>query len=86
MQQRPASKRTVSAIRLGFSDCFPLQQNEGKSAVDFYSTLALSSSPVPRISSRHSVTSRIEHNCLLFSHLIFSSRQLNATPVITPTC
>jgi len=40
----------------------------------------LSSSLLLPNSTRHSVTSRIEHNSRLLSHLIFSTRHLNATP------
>src|SRR6202044_913198 len=39
----------------------------------------LSSSPLLANSTRHSVTSRIEPNSRLLSHLIFSTRHLNAT-------
>jgi hypothetical protein len=39
----------------------------------------LSSSPFSTNSTRHSVTSRIETNSRLLSHLIFSTRHLNAT-------
>jgi hypothetical protein len=88
MDQRAASKRTEPAIRLCFSNCFPLQSplkpKERKFTSDFYSTLALSSSPVSRNSTRHSVTSRIEDNSRLLSYLIFSTRHLNATPEKTP--
>src|ERR1700735_3366460 len=40
----------------------------------------LSSSALPANSTRHSVTSRIDPNSRLLSHLIFSTRHLNATP------
>jgi hypothetical protein len=86
MQQRAASKPSGAAIRFRFSNCFPVQPDEGKSAVDFYSTLALSSRPISANSTRHSVTSRIEDNCRLLSDLIFSTRHLNATLQNTPTC
>jgi hypothetical protein len=90
MQQRGANKRSGAAIRLCFSNCFSsatAPETEGaQTCTRFYSTLALSSSLILQNSTRHSVTSRIEHNCRLFSDLIFSTRQLNATPEKTPTC
>jgi hypothetical protein len=86
MQQRAASKPSGAAIRFRFSNCFPVQPDERKSAVDFYSTLALSSSRISQKSTRHSVTSRIEDNSRPISDLIFSTRHLNATLENTPTC
>jgi len=65
---------------------FPLQPDERKFPVNFYSTLALSTSPIFVNSTRHSVTSRIRHNSRPLSYLIFSSRHLNATLENTPTC
>jgi hypothetical protein len=41
---------------------------------------SLSSSLIPSNSTRHSVTSRIERNSRVLNYLIFSTRQLNATP------
>src|ERR1700735_705663 len=41
---------------------------------------SLSSSALSTNSTRHSVTSRIKRNSRRLSHLIFSTRHLNATP------
>jgi len=65
---------------------FPLQPSGREFALDFCSTLALSSSRILKNSTRHSVTSRIERNSRTLSDLFFSTRHLNATPEKTPTC
>ena len=79
MEQRtkPRSSEAASVSRL--SNCFSSERNQTKSAADFYSTLALSSTADFAISTRHSVTSRIHSNSRAFCYLIFSTRHLNAT-------
>jgi hypothetical protein len=79
MQQNLKPRRSwVSSLSRLLNRLSPAS-NEAKSAADFYSTLVLSSSPDFAVSSRHSVTSRIQRNSRAFCYLIFSTRHLNAT-------
>jgi hypothetical protein len=79
MEQRiKAWPREAASISRLSNRFFP-QSNETKSAADFYSTLTLSNTPHFAVSTRHSVTSRIQRNSRAFCYLIFSTRHLNAT-------
>src|ERR1700735_4275685 len=79
MQQRSTARQSGASSLSRLSNCFSPESNATKSAAGFYSTLALSSTPHFAVSTRHSVTSRIQRNSRAFCYLIFSTRHLNAT-------
>jgi hypothetical protein len=86
MDRRTTARSNEAASLMRRLNRFSSGNSASRSAADFYSTLILSSSPNFARSTRHSVTSRIHSNCRLLSHLIFSTRHLNATLENTPIC
>ena len=80
MEQRRQATSSEAASISRFLNRFSSGRNQTRSAADFYSTLALSSTADFAISTRHSVTSRIHSNSRAFCYFIFSTRHLNATP------
>src|ERR1700733_8637490 len=80
MEQRRQATSSEAASISRFLNRFSSGRNQTRSAADFYSTLALSSTADFAISTRHSVTSRIHSNSRAFGYLIFSTPHLNATP------
>src|ERR1700735_1174674 len=79
MGQRTNERSSEAASVSRLSKRFSSASNQTRSAADFYSTLAVPSTPHFAISTRHSVTSRIHRKSRAFCDLIFSTRHLNAT-------
>jgi hypothetical protein len=80
MEQRTTGGRNEAvplAPRLSPLSCGKTRE---RTSCCFLLDTRLSSTPLLANSTRHSVTSRIEPNSPLLSDLIFSTRQLNATP------
>jgi hypothetical protein len=80
METRPVDKSNEAAPPVGPSNYFSFARQHTKIRGPFLLDTSLSSSAIPNISTRHSVTSRIDFNYHLLSHLVFSTRHLNATP------
>jgi hypothetical protein len=80
METRPVGESNEAVPPGRPSKCLSLATKEIRIRGPFLLDTSLSSSAIPEISSRHSVTSRIHFNYLLLSHLTFSTRHLNATP------
>jgi hypothetical protein len=84
MEQRTTQRSNEAASLMRRLNRLSSERKQEQGADDFYSTLILSSNPDFAHSTRHSLTSRIPPNSCLLSHLIFSTRQLNATPEKAP--
>ena len=80
MEHQAVGRAASAASLFRRSNCF-FSRGEGRQIRgEFLLDTPLSSSLFLTNSTRHSVTSRIAPNSRLFSHLIFSTRHLNATP------
>jgi hypothetical protein len=79
MEHRAAGKLSEAASLVRISNCFSPAREETQIYGRFLLDTSLSSTPISSVSTRHSVTSRIDRNSRPLCHLTFSTRHLNAT-------
>jgi hypothetical protein len=80
MGRRITARLNDAASLVRLSNCFSPASAPTQIRSHFLLDTSLSTSPISKNSTRHSVTSRIHRNSRPLSYLIFSTRQLNATP------
>jgi RND family efflux transporter MFP subunit len=79
MEQRTKATPREAASISRLSNCFSPESKPAQICGQLLLDTSLSSTPHFAVSTRHSVTSRIERNSRAFCYLIFSTRHLNAT-------